>query len=647
MPILVILFVAAAFTKAIFGHRERMEYARQGLPHPKQVAKAAKGGAAGGGSASTANPDEGFGSYARTLWNDLWDDAKRRHDRERQARDAKHGAGGKTVGEQWEADRETFKKWWTWFMTGGKGNPEELPGGADPDEAKPDPAKPDPADAEGPEGTKPEDHSTRNCPECGEQLIEDVDGWWHRGRQPCPKTGRPDPYKGPQPPDPGSSSTPPPPPPDPSGQSAPPPPPDPDTTQEIPPQPQAEPASSAAPPPPPPPDPKPYGAPCPVCQFLLNPDGSHGTRDGVCPGPPGSSKPAEPQGSSSCSRCHQPLDERGFHLNSTSCPADATAQPPHPSEPEEDDPWKPLSEQEKDEMRRNALHDVGKWCGDPNCSCACTQCHAEPQHVAGIGERCMNANAHRRTYGANSPDCVRCGSYDVIYATNYSPPAWVCRACWAVQTGPEPITEADQKAAELEEEARNVGLPVTEEPAATTGEEDQTPSPAGTAGPENSTAPHNGNATAGGTTMALEFNYDAIVHAHDDMLAKLNRRLEAALSVKNHATAAAAAADGMDNERTELISSAQALVEGMTEARFDANSVAGATEAASAFSADDAAAIEEQCQELVSKADSVISVTNQAIEQVQASRDHIVNTYGALAEGVQSTGVRGEAMEAN
>src|SRR5690349_13331419 len=101
MPLILILIVAAAFTKAIFSHRENMESIRQGSgPIRKSGPKATGGGpaagpaGAGSSGAASSGPKGPFLDYASTLWGDLWEDAKKRHERERQA---KRPDGGRRV----------------------------------------------------------------------------------------------------------------------------------------------------------------------------------------------------------------------------------------------------------------------------------------------------------------------------------------------------------------------------------------------------------------------------------------------------------------------------------------------------------------------------------------------------------------------
>jgi hypothetical protein len=142
--------------------------------------------------------------------------------------------------------------------------------------------------------------------------------------------------------------------------------------------------------------------------------------------------------------------------------------------------------------------------------------------------------------------------------------------------------------------------------------------------------------------VALDFNYDAIVQAHDGALDALRNRLDQAVAVKGHAQAAAAAADGMDAGQAALVAAANHLLDMMIEARMDGGAVEGCEEAASAY---ETGSLEEQAGDLVVKATEVGDITAGAADAVQNSQNHIVGTYGPIAAGVQETGVRGEALE--
>ena len=534
MEILLILAVSAAFTKGIFNHRENMAYARKGV-------ESQRGKRGGGGP--------GFFDYARTLWSDLWDDAKKRHERERAK---KRPDGGRRA-------RDVAKDWGNWVRNPlGENNPDRpRPGDVEEDDpGVPDRQKPDPqvpvqrAPEPDTQVVEPHDPDARFCGDCGERLVKEPDGYYHKGRRSCPATGSADPLPGPAtvPPPAGRSPADPPPPPSSSN----------GVSGSRPRRGPADPAPSSSsngatasl-------DDRPTPQTCPDCGDILIDAGlgryPHKKFGAYCPV---TNNPYRPPGAAGgpprrCAACNNELDERGLHLDYPACPADAGARPPHPAAPT------PMTSG-----------------GDPS---------------------------------ANTP--VTPGGQVSDHDLGYDP------------RGPGAINDP-----------RNGAFGMNPEDPTLTG---------------NAHGPSTANGSKPGGTVVLEFNYDAIVQSHDDMLTVLNARLEQALAVKSHAEAAAAAADGMDNGRATLITTATSLVEAMQEAQFDASSVAGCTEAAEAFSASDAATVEEQCQEVVATAQRVIEETSSAVESVQASRDHIVATYGHLAEGVQGTGVRGDALMAS
>lgn len=147
------------------------------------------------------------------------------------------------------------------------------------------------------------------------------------------------------------------------------------------------------------------------------------------------------------------------------------------------------------------------------------------------------------------------------------------------------------------------------------------------------------------TRGVLEFNYDGIVQAHDELLGVMQTRHEQLATVIGQAGAARDSADGMDDGRQSLAASAKELIDAMADAGFDSSSVEGCAAVADTFTADDAGLIEETCEALVDRATSMKGLTEAAQEAAGASRTHIVDTYGELAAGVQATGVRGASLE--
>lgn len=725
MPILLVLVVAWVFTKKIFDHRERMEYAKQGLPPAASTGGAPAGagavpagkpGKTGKGGRSYVPANAPFRGYVSTLWADLWDDARKRHARERAA---KRPDGGRRV-------RDVVKGWWNWSKRPwGEADPNQ-PRPGDQATATAAPAAtpvvsqqarpavpPAPATTPGPQAAPGQGTPTpaappatksneRFCPDCGEQMIEHPDGWWHRGRGACPVTGKGGPYAGPQKPVAGSSSPKP-------------------ATQ---PQNAARPTSKPA---------TPAGQPAPKTAEEVNADAARRNKHlaGEMCGDPrcgcalvnqrmrdrehaAGKMCGDPRCGCVCARCGiDKAEASGVCQHCTRVIAEAakarTSTPPEPApqqctacgevlvgisqqghvcpknpqnrnhdtkpyRPEPDDDAQERAEQTRvdaahsagkycgdpacgecmdtkrvpeserftpenaEKLRVDAKHLFGQFCGNPNCECACTRCRQSAAEVGGMCASCWNvllARLEADNFGENRPTCPFCGTNKAVLYSDHPQmpkPGWVCATCFLFIPGDPPTAPEGADKKEGSTTAPAQGAPVTE-----------TPSDAGAAGPTCNT--HNGTTDNGGTTV-LEFNYDAIVKAHQDMLTDLNLRLEQATQVRDHAAKAKAASDGMDNARAQLVATANTLVDAMGEARFDTSSIEGCVSAAEAFSADDAGVIEEKTGELESRADVVIKVTNSAIESVQSSLNHIVATYGGLAEGVQSTGVRGAALEA-
>jgi hypothetical protein len=149
-----------------------------------------------------------------------------------------------------------------------------------------------------------------------------------------------------------------------------------------------------------------------------------------------------------------------------------------------------------------------------------------------------------------------------------------------------------------------------------------------------------------GTKEGLEVRYDDVVRVHGEMAEGLNGQIEARDKVHAEIEEAAVAVDEMQAGTPTMRAAARALIDAMTEAKLDATSVAGVHEAVDVLDA-------ESVQELFDAVDIVQDhmVENRqkvatALEAVQASQRYVEATYGALAQGVQETGVSGKALEA-
>lgn len=673
LPIVVVLAISWFFTQLIFdgrerraqAHQERMEYAKKGLPPPPK-----KRLAAGYTGETKLNPDAPFREYVKAVCGDVWRDAKKRHDRERAARRAD---GGRTA-------RQVAKDWWKWAAgwkpttaQPGEGQPAQKPATAA--EPATEPATPEPQAATGTESALPAaDDKARYCADCGKVLIEHPDGWWHPKKALCPVTGKEGPYGKPTQ---GPEGTPPP---------LPDPPRTPRQPQEFPPPAGRVPVHAV-----------PHTGPAaPICGISVPlPEGHRILKA------PADVRAGTTQGGPhvpfidlvTCGLCKvglisgvpAPGIPKQHELRKCGCgeilvgdvnilghvcpmlvdlgttPVRLARPPVLPADADQEDPeeleritnahsagnWcqdplcdeclsagrvpeaEKLTPSNNERRRRDFLHDIGKTCGIKGCSCTCQTCRkgyaSEPGRLCVVcWARQANEEDFRARFDIGGPNCRNCQGYRVFWAPQNNPPSWVCLDCGTLDPNtapPSPVTSNGKE-------------PVTE-----------SPSDAGAAGPTSNTNPN--STSNGGKTMALEFDFDAIVRAHQQMATELKARLEQVSQVKQHAAAARAASDGMDNAREALVTSANTLVEAMTDARFDTASVEGCVTAAEAFSSDDAARIEEMCDALTQIATRVEALTSASAEAVQTSLNHIRERYGALAEGVQSTGIKGEVLEAH
>ncbi len=601
MPFLVIGLIAWAFTKAIFSHRERMAYAKQGMPPPGRGQAAVGPAAAGGeaeaqGAASTGSvagaggrthvpADAPFRQYARTLWRDLWEDARLRHERERQR---KRPDGGRTA-------RATIGGWWNWARRPfGEPDPnKQRPG----DQGGTEPAVREPAGEQNPTGPKPApgaerraaepvapaatDLEARFCEDCGNALIEYPDGWWHRDKEPCPVSGAAGPYR-------GANS-----PADAAGKPA-----------------ATPPAAETAEPT------KTDVRRCDACeQVLVGPLAINGH---VCPQDPQNREPASsPYDPATDSELGDP-QARTAHRDGVWCGDPGCGLCLDAGRVPEDQRYSPDN---SEQLRRDGAHLAGQMCGVEGCVCVCRTCRsAYAGQPTGQCLSCWVAEANEQEFCARfNPDramCAKCGSFRVV---GKGASALMCLDCYTT-------------------------VPVESSAGATNGSDPVTSS-AGAAGLTSKSHPSTTN--NGGPVMDnIEIKHDEIVERHKAMLELLNIQLEQAKEVSALAGKAAAAADGMDNGRAALVKAAQELEGALTVARYDTDSIAGCVSAAEAFTADDAGVIEEQAAAVKATADRVVAATEASIEAVQASLAHIQSRYAALAEGVQTTGVAGSAMEA-
>lgn len=148
-----------------------------------------------------------------------------------------------------------------------------------------------------------------------------------------------------------------------------------------------------------------------------------------------------------------------------------------------------------------------------------------------------------------------------------------------------------------------------------------------------------------GTKEILEMKYDEIVARHQALDAKmekgLDRRADGLMAIEG----VRAAVHDMESGTGDLHTAVDALVAALVDANFDAASVAGAAEAANALNPD---LVQEMIDSVDITGDLIyesVSRLEPAQEAVEASKEHVTATYGAIAEGVQVAGVSGKAME--
>jgi hypothetical protein len=150
---------------------------------------------------------------------------------------------------------------------------------------------------------------------------------------------------------------------------------------------------------------------------------------------------------------------------------------------------------------------------------------------------------------------------------------------------------------------------------------------------------------AGTPLPQLELRFNEIVRLHNEMYDGLIKQFEQRQKVRDAIGEIGDAIDGMEAATGDLQVKAAALVAEMKTARFDAASIAGCTEAAEALTAED---VTEMCDALDITGDLVCEGTGRvaaAADAVEASIRHVESTYGALAAGIQETGVSGKALE--
>lgn len=148
-----------------------------------------------------------------------------------------------------------------------------------------------------------------------------------------------------------------------------------------------------------------------------------------------------------------------------------------------------------------------------------------------------------------------------------------------------------------------------------------------------------------GTKEQLELNYDRIMALHEEMIGRLNARQEQSEEGGREIEQARARVEDIEAQDGSLRDAAAKLMAEMEKARFDTASIAGVDAAATAVDPD---GIAEMIDSVDITSDLVMQHYNrtaEVIEELNQSELYLDKTYGALAAGIQETGVSGKALE--
>jgi hypothetical protein len=149
----------------------------------------------------------------------------------------------------------------------------------------------------------------------------------------------------------------------------------------------------------------------------------------------------------------------------------------------------------------------------------------------------------------------------------------------------------------------------------------------------------------GGTQALLEMNYDQIMKFHRDMIGLIEDRISDSKTVAEHLTKVEAAVDGMEGADDKLRHHANVLMDAMDEAKLDRSSLEGVWTAAEMLDPDMVGEMADAYDIARDMAHEVLGWAADAQAALEKSERHIDATYGALAAGIQETGVSGKVLE--
>lgn len=148
-----------------------------------------------------------------------------------------------------------------------------------------------------------------------------------------------------------------------------------------------------------------------------------------------------------------------------------------------------------------------------------------------------------------------------------------------------------------------------------------------------------------GTKEQLELKYGDIVRLHEEMAERLDARQEKGENGSYEIEQCRFRVEDIEAHDGSLRDAAAKLIEEMGKARFDTASIAGVTEAADAVDPDAIAELIDAIDVASDLMTGHFDRTNAVIDELRQSLQYVENTYGALAAGIQETGVSGKVLE--
>lgn len=148
-----------------------------------------------------------------------------------------------------------------------------------------------------------------------------------------------------------------------------------------------------------------------------------------------------------------------------------------------------------------------------------------------------------------------------------------------------------------------------------------------------------------GTKEQLELKYDDIVRLHEEMYVKLDARQEKGSKGSYEIEQCRYRVEDIEAHDGSLRDAAATLMTEMQNARFDTSSIAGVEAAAEAVDPDGIADLIDHVDITSDYMTEHFDRTAAVMEEIRTSLKYVMDTYGALAAGIQETGVSGKVLE--